>query len=116
MITNEKCNNSHAPWHRLKRYSALRHEGPEYEKNINTISIHGEKFYQLHTETTTDVLTCCNLFYDIQHSFYSKWYFETQRVTLKEDLFRNSLAGNQTALVLLDFSKAFDKVCHQNYY
>ena len=32
-------------------------EGPEYEKNINTISMHGEKFYQLHTETTTAVAT-----------------------------------------------------------
>ena len=30
-------------------------EGPEYEKNINTISMHGEEFYQLHTETTTAV-------------------------------------------------------------
>ena len=29
-------------------------EGPVYE-NITTISMHGEKFYQLHTETTTAV-------------------------------------------------------------
>ena len=28
-------------------------EGPEHEKN--TKSMHGEKFYQLHTETTTAV-------------------------------------------------------------
>ena len=26
-------------------------EGPEYEKNINTISMHEEKFYQLQGET-----------------------------------------------------------------
>ena len=26
-------------------------------KNINTISMHGEKFYQFHTETTTAVAT-----------------------------------------------------------
>ena len=33
-------------------------KGPEYEKNnINAISMHGEKFYQLHTETTTAVAT-----------------------------------------------------------
>ena len=31
-------------------------EGPEYE-NITTISMHGEKFYQLHTETTSAVAT-----------------------------------------------------------
>ena len=34
-------------------------------------------------------------------------------MTLIEDLMRNSLAGSQTDLVLLDFSKAFDKVSHQ---
>ena len=30
------------------------HAGPEYEY-INNISMHGEKFYQLHTETTTAI-------------------------------------------------------------
>ena len=34
-------------------------------------------------------------------------------MTLIEDLMRNSLAGSQTDIVLLDFSKAFDKVNHQ---
>ena len=34
-------------------------------------------------------------------------------MTLVEDLMRNSLAGSQTDLILLDFSTAFDKVSHQ---
>ena len=57
MRTNGKCNTSHAPYHRLKRYSAFPNilESPEFEKNNNTISMHGEKFYQLHTETMTAV-------------------------------------------------------------
>ena len=38
---------------------------------------------------------------------------ETQLFTLIEDLIRNSTAGIQTDLVLLDFSKVFDKVSHQ---
>ena len=54
-----------------------------------------------------------NLLYDLQHGFRSKRSCETKRVTLVEDLMRNSLAGSQTDLVLLDFSKAFDKVSHQ---
>ena len=54
-----------------------------------------------------------NLLYDLQHGFRSKRSCETQLVTLIEDLMRNSIAGNQTDLVLLDFSKAFDKVSHQ---
>ena len=31
-----------------------------------------------------------------------------------EDLARNLMTGTQTDLILLDFSKAFDKVNHQN--
>ena len=54
-----------------------------------------------------------NLLYDLQHGFRSKCSCETQLVTLVEDLTRNSLAGSQTDLVLLDFSKVFDKVSHQ---
>ena len=53
-----------------------------------------------------------NLLYDLQHGFRSKRSCETL-VTLIEDLMRNSLAGSQTDIVLLDFSKAFDKVNHQ---
>ena len=54
-----------------------------------------------------------NLLYDLQHGFRSKRSCETQLVTLIEDLMRNPIAGNQTDLVLLDFSKVFDKVSHQ---
>ena len=43
----------------------------------------------------------------------SKRSCETQLDTLVEDLMRNCTAGSQTVLVLLDFSKAFDKVSHQ---
>ena len=54
-----------------------------------------------------------NLLYDLQHGFRTKRSCETQLVTLIEDLMRNALADSQTDLVLLDFSKAFDKVSHQ---
>ena len=54
-----------------------------------------------------------NLLYDLQQGFRSKRSCVTQLVTLIEDLMRNSIAGNQTDLVLLDLSKAFDKVSHQ---
>ena len=51
--------------------------------------------------------------YDLQHRFRSKPSCETQLVTLIEDLMWNCIAGSQTDLVLLDYSKAFDKVSHQ---
>ncbi|MCG7878558.1 MAG: reverse transcriptase family protein [Candidatus Thiodiazotropha endolucinida] len=52
------------------------------------------------------------LMYDLQHGFRERRSCETQLVSLVEDLARRSSQGKQTDLVLLDFSKAFDKVNH----
>ena len=65
---------------------------------------------------TTNVVSLMdkyNLLYDLHHGFRSKRNCETQLVTLIEDLMQNSIAGNQTNIVLLEFSKVFDKVSHQ---
>ena len=53
-----------------------------------------------------------DLLYDLQHGFREKRPCETQLTMLVEDLARNMSSGKQTDLVLLDFSKAFDKVNH----
>ena len=53
-----------------------------------------------------------NTLYDIQHGFREKRSCETQLKQLVEDLARNMTSGRQTDLILLDFSKAFDKVNH----
>lgn len=53
-----------------------------------------------------------NILYDLQHGFRERRSCETQLVQLIEDLHRNLTAGKQTEIILLDFSKAFDKVCH----
>ena len=53
-----------------------------------------------------------DLLYDLQHGFREKRSCETQLTMLVEDLARNMSSGKQTDLVLLDFSKAFDKVNH----
>ena len=55
------------------------------------------------------------LLYDIQHGFRSKRSCETQLVMLMEDLSRSDIKGQQTDLILLDFSKAFDKVSHKSF-
>ena len=52
------------------------------------------------------------LMYDLQHGFRERRSCETQLVSLIEDLASKSIQGKQTDLVLLDFSKAFDKVNH----
>ena len=53
-----------------------------------------------------------NILYDLQHGFRQKRSCETQLLQLVEDLGRQLIAGKQIDLVLLDFSKAFDKVNH----
>ena len=50
MRTNRKCNNSHAFCFLTEPNIP---EGPKYERHINTSSMPGEKFYQLHAESTT---------------------------------------------------------------
>ena len=55
-----------------------------------------------------------DLLYDLQHGFRAKRSCETQLNMLIEELARNASVGKQTDLVLLDFSKAFDKVNHSN--
>ena len=50
---------------------------------------------------------------DGQHGFRAKRSCETQLITLVHELAANLEAGAQTDLIILDFSKAFDKVPHE---
>ena len=60
----------------------------------------------------TQHLNKYNILYDLQHGFRQKRSCETQLIQLVEDLGRQLVQGKQIDLVLLDFSKAFDKVNH----
>ena len=48
----------------------------------------------------------------LQHGFRSKRSCETQLVEFVEDITCNMAAGKQTDILIMDFSKVFDKVCH----
>ena len=54
-----------------------------------------------------------SILYELQHGFRTKRSGETQLTMLLEELHRNQLEGKQTDLILLDFSKVFDKVNHE---
>ena len=54
-----------------------------------------------------------NILVDCQHGFRAKRCCETQLRTLAHKLADNLHSGIQTDLVILDFSKAFDKVAHR---
>ena len=53
-----------------------------------------------------------NTLYPLQHGFRSKRSCETQLLECLDDLSKNLEDGKQTDLLILDFSKAFDKVSH----
>ena len=53
-----------------------------------------------------------NILYDLQHGFRERRSCETQLIQLIDEPARGLSSGRQTDLILLDFSKAFDKVSH----
>ena len=52
-----------------------------------------------------------NILYPLQHGFRRKRSCETQLIEFVADITKNS-AGKQTDILIMDFSKAFDKVSH----
>ncbi len=54
-----------------------------------------------------------NILYEWQHGFRSRRSCETQLVTFLHHLAQNMDRGRQTDVVIMDFSKAFDKVPHR---
>ena len=53
-----------------------------------------------------------NVLYDLHYGFRERRSCETQLIQLVVDLGRKLVTGKQVDLILLDFSKAFDKVSH----
>ena len=54
-----------------------------------------------------------NIFFELQHGLREKRSCETQLIMLVDELAKNMQLGKQTELILLDFSKACDKVAHE---
>ena len=61
----------------------------------------------------TKHLTNSNILFELQHGFREKRSCKTQLVTLVDEIAKNMQKGKQTDLILLDFSKAFNKVAHE---
>ena len=54
-----------------------------------------------------------DIFYEMQHGFREKRSCEMQLIMLVDELAKNMQMGKHTDLILLDFSKAFDKVAYE---
>ena len=65
------------------------------------------------TSTVVKHLDQNKILYDLQHGFRAKRPYETQLTMLIEEFLQNLKEGTQTDVILLDFSKAFDKVSHE---
>ena len=61
----------------------------------------------------TKHLANSNILFELQHGFREKRSSETQLVMLVDEISKNMQMGKQTDLILLAFSKAFDKVAHE---
>ena len=54
-----------------------------------------------------------NLLFHNQHGFRSRVSCKTQLIQFSQDLYDTFNLGGQTDVIVMDFSKAFDKVDHQ---
>ena len=61
----------------------------------------------------TKHLAYSNIIFELQHGFREKRDCETKLVMLVVEIAKNMQMEKQTDLILLDFSKAFDKVAHE---
>ena len=102
------------------------------QANVVPIFKKGEKYKLSNYSTVLLTCICCKLLehvvvrsimthletnqilYDWQHGFRVNKSTETQLVTLIHELSKNSDQEKQTDIVVLDFSKAFDKVSHRH--
>ena len=53
-----------------------------------------------------------NLLSQYQHGFRSEHSCESQLISFRQEVYDNLENGNQTYIIVMDFSKAFDKVDH----
>ena len=65
------------------------------------------------TSNTMSYLDQNNLLFHNQHGFRSRVSCETQLIQFTQDLYDTFNQGGQTDVIVMDFSKAFDKVDHQ---
>ena len=54
-----------------------------------------------------------NILYPLQHGFSIRRSCETHLIEFPDEITPNMLAGKQTDVLVMDFSKSFDKVSHR---
>jgi hypothetical protein len=113
--------------------SLSRGEVPSDWRQVNVIPVFkkGEKYLANNYRPVSLTCTCCkvlkhivvsnmmkhleihDILVDCQHGFRAKRSGETQLISLTHELIYNLHSGIQNDLIIIDFSKAFDKVPHK---
>ena len=73
--------------------------------NFEIVRTHAGLKYHEHLDDNT-------LLSQYQHGFRSKHSCESQLISFAHEVYDNLEHGNQTNIIVMDFSKAFDKVDH----
>ena len=86
---------------------------PEKYRLISLTCICCKVLEHIIASNTMSYLDQNNLLFHNQHGFRSRVNCETQLIQFSQDLYNTLNQGGQTDVIVMDFSKAFDKVDHQ---
>lgn len=86
---------------------------PENYRPISLTCILSKSLEHIIVSSIMKHLDIHDLLYPLQHGFRSKVSCETQLLTFTQQILDYMANGKQTDVVVMDFSKAFDKVDHQ---
>ena len=85
---------------------------PVNYRPISLTCISGKQFEHCVTKHIMKHCDAHSILYPLQHGFRSQLSCETQLTEFFQDIVTNAKDGNQTDVLVMDFSKAFDKVGH----
>ena len=88
-----------------------RHKPSNY-RPVSLTCICSKRLEHIVTNHLLNHLKHHHILYDLQHGFRSKRSTETQLISFTQDVIKTLKAGNQTDVIIMDFTKAFDKVSH----
>jgi len=86
---------------------------PANYRPVSLTCIASKLFEHIITSNVMGHLDRQGIIYEKQHGFRRGRSCETQLLELTHDLLSGLHEGKQTDLIIMDFAKAFDKVCHE---
>ena len=86
---------------------------PSYYRPISLTCVLCKVLEHIVASSVAKNFTELDILYDLYHGLREKRSCKTQLIMVVDELAKNMQMGKQIDLILLDFSKAFDKVAHE---